>query len=230
MHGLYACVRVYGRKAARTDARPRILARRCRQPGRRAVSPKSLRGPSAQATETARLPGPHGPPSVSMSRALSEGRLRLTQGWSGFKLVTATGGDTAWCWSKTRAMPMRAKTPGPTVRVRRVPAVRQGGVRQRLSLGPTPAPVAQCAFSLQETVRDVSRFPLLFGWVLPREALNPILVNKMQDFRNLVLHNCILIFDAEHVYFKFKSPMSRIRKLQQTRIPNPRKKLIFRKP
>ena len=27
----------------------------------------------------------------------------------------------------------------------------------------------------------------------------------MQDFQNFILHNCILIFHTEHVYFKFQA-------------------------
>ena len=37
-----------------------------------------------------------------------------------------------------------------------------------------------------------------------REALNSFLVLKMKDFWNLVLHDCVLIFDAEQVYFKLQ--------------------------
>ena len=37
------------------------------------------------------------------------------------------------------------------------------------------------------------------------------LVIKIQDFRNFVLHNCIVIFDAEQVTLRFKSPISSIR-------------------
>ena len=48
------------------------------------------------------------------------------------------------------------------------------------------------------------------------EALNQFLTNKMKDFRNFVLHNCILNFDAEQVYLKSKFPISRIRKLLQS--------------
>ena len=40
----------------------------------------------------------------------------------------------------------------------------------------------------------------------PGKHLIRFLANKMQDFRNLVLNNCILEFDAEQVYLKLQVP------------------------
>ena len=44
-------------------------------------------------------------------------------------------------------------------------------------------------------------FPL-FDWIFSGKNLIQLKVNKMQDFRNFILHSCILIFDAEQVYLK----------------------------
>ena len=49
---------------------------------------------------------------------------------------------------------------------------------------------------------DISRFFPRIDRIFPGEALNPFLVLKMKDFRNFVLDNCILDFDAEQVYLK----------------------------
>ena len=45
-----------------------------------------------------------------------------------------------------------------------------------------------------------SRFSPQIDLIFFGEALNPFLVLKMKDFRNIVLDNCILDFDAEQVY------------------------------
>ena len=45
-------------------------------------------------------------------------------------------------------------------------------------------------------------FSLEFTGFFPGKHLIPFLMLKMQDFRNFVLDNCILDFDAEPVYFK----------------------------
>ena len=45
-------------------------------------------------------------------------------------------------------------------------------------------------------------FPLELTGFFPGKRLIHFLVLKMKDFRNFVLHNCILVFDAEQVYFK----------------------------
>ena len=57
----------------------------------------------------------------------------------------------------------------------------------------------------------------------PGTHLIHFLVLKMKDFWNFVLHNCILDFDAEQVYFK----------LQITNLKNKKvtaNQLVFRKP
>ena len=72
------------------------------------------------------------------------------------------------------------------------------------------------------------------------------LVLKIKDFRNFVLHKCILVFDAEQVYLKLQVTNLKNRastSLQVTnlknkevtvnhkpQLANPRKKLVFRKP
>ena len=45
-------------------------------------------------------------------------------------------------------------------------------------------------------------FPLDMIGLSPGKHLIQFLPKKMQDFRNFVLHNCILICDAEPVYLK----------------------------
>ena len=45
-------------------------------------------------------------------------------------------------------------------------------------------------------------FPLELTEFLLGKHLIHFLVLKMKDFRNFVLHNCILVFDAEQVYLK----------------------------
>ena len=53
------------------------------------------------------------------------------------------------------------------------------------------------------------------------------LANKMQDCRKFVLHNCILIFDAEPVYLKPQVNNVNNKELPETQ--NPRKRLVFQK-
>ena len=43
-------------------------------------------------------------------------------------------------------------------------------------------------------------FPLDLRGFFSRKHFIQFLANKMQDFRNFILHNCIRIFDAEQVY------------------------------
>ena len=60
-------------------------------------------------------------------------------------------------------------------------------------------------------------FPLdLIGFFSGKHLIQ-ILANKMQDFRNFILHNCILSFDAEQVYLVTNVK----KKLQQTLNPKP---------
>ena len=47
-----------------------------------------------------------------------------------------------------------------------------------------------------------SDFPLKLTGFFPEKHLIHFLVLKMEDFRNFVLDNCILNFDAEQVYLK----------------------------
>ena len=61
-------------------------------------------------------------------------------------------------------------------------------------------------------------FPLDLTGFFPGKHLTQFLANKMHDFRNFILHNCDLNFDAEQVHL-IKTPISRIRKLQQTLNP-----------
>ena len=62
-------------------------------------------------------------------------------------------------------------------------------------------------------------FPLDLTGFFSGKHLIQILADKMQDFRNFVVQNCILNFDDEQVYLNFTSPMSRIRKLKQALNP-----------
>ena len=47
-------------------------------------------------------------------------------------------------------------------------------------------------------------FPLEWTGFFPGMSTYPILADKMQDFRNFVLHNCNLILTAEQVYLKLQ--------------------------
>ena len=47
-------------------------------------------------------------------------------------------------------------------------------------------------------------FSLELTRFFPGKHLIHFLVLKMNDFRNFVLHNCILVFDAEQVYWKLQ--------------------------
>ena len=47
-------------------------------------------------------------------------------------------------------------------------------------------------------------FPLKLTEFFPGKHLIHFLVLKMKDFRNFVLDNCILVFDAEQVYLKLQ--------------------------
>ena len=49
---------------------------------------------------------------------------------------------------------------------------------------------------------DISGFSPRNDRIFPREALDPFLVLEMKNFRNFVLHDYILVFDAEQVYLK----------------------------
>ena len=48
------------------------------------------------------------------------------------------------------------------------------------------------------------KFPLSLTGFFPGKHLIQFLAYKMQDFRNFVLHNCILYFNTEQVYLKLQ--------------------------
>ena len=54
--------------------------------------------------------------------------------------------------------------------------------------------------SAREGASDITRFFPRIDLIFPDEAL----VLKKKDFRNFVLHNCTLVFDAEQVYLKLQ--------------------------
>ena len=57
-------------------------------------------------------------------------------------------------------------------------------------------------------------FPLELTGFFPEKHLIQFLVLKMKDFRNFVLDNCILDFDAEQVYLKLQVTNLKNNKLQ----------------
>ena len=59
-------------------------------------------------------------------------------------------------------------------------------------------------------------FPLELTGFFPGKHLIHFLVLKMKDFRNFILDNCILDFDAEQVYLNPQVTNLKTRKLQQT--------------
>ena len=70
----------------------------------------------------------------------------------------------------------------------------------------TAAQSRPCGWPPARASRDITRFFPRIDQNFPGEALNPFLVltGKMEDFRNFVLDNCILDFDAEQVYLKLQ--------------------------
>ena len=51
---------------------------------------------------------------------------------------------------------------------------------------------------------DLSRFSPWFDQIFQGKRLIQFLANKMQDFRNFALQNCIVIFDVEQVCLKLQ--------------------------
>ena len=73
-------------------------------------------------------------------------------------------------------------------------------------------------------------YPLDLTRFFSEKHLIQFSADKMQDFRNFALHNCILIFDAEHIYL---NQVSNFKNKEVTANPKPqtlRKKLVYRKP
>ena len=70
-------------------------------------------------------------------------------------------------------------------------------------------------------------FSLELTGFFPRKHLIHFLVLKMEDFRNFVLDNCILDFDAEQVYLKLQ--VTNLKNYEVTVNPKPQtlKKLWF---
>ena len=52
----------------------------------------------------------------------------------------------------------------------------------------------------------------------------------MEDFRNLVLHTCILIFDTEQVYSKLQVTNLKHKEVEANPKPQTLRKIVFRKP
>ena len=76
-----------------------------------------------------------------------------------------------------------------------------------------------------------SDFPLKLTGFFPEKHLIHFLVLKMEDFRNFVLDNCILYFDAEQVYLN--PQVTNLKNKEVTANPKSQtleKKLVFRKP
>ena len=51
---------------------------------------------------------------------------------------------------------------------------------------------------------DISRFSPLIDLNFFQESTSSIFGAQHEGFRNLVLHNCILVFDAEQAYLKLQ--------------------------
>ena len=62
-------------------------------------------------------------------------------------------------------------------------------------------------------------FPPNLTGIFPGKHLIQFLANNMQDFRNFVLHNCILNFDTEQVYLKLQ--VTNIKNKEGTANPKP---------
>ena len=78
-----------------------------------------------------------------------------------------------------------------------------------------------CGSKLLPAASDLSRFFPWFDRIFTERHFTQFLANKMQEFLNICLHNCILIFYAEKFTGHFQSPTLWIRKLQQTLHPKP---------
>ena len=52
---------------------------------------------------------------------------------------------------------------------------------------------------------DISWFFPWIDWIFSREALNPFFGAQDEGFRNFILHDCILVFDAEQFYLKLQA-------------------------
>ena len=67
---------------------------------------------------------------------------------------------------------------------------------------------------------DLSIFSLQFDWIFfGAKHFIPFLANKMHYFWNFVLHNCILVFDPEHVYLKLQ--LTKFKNKEVTANPKP---------
>ena len=74
-------------------------------------------------------------------------------------------------------------------------------------------------------------FPLDLTEFFQGKYLIHFFVLKIKDFRNFVIYNCILVFDAEQVYLKLQG--TNVNNKEVTANPkaqNPGKKLVFQKP
>ena len=80
-----------------------------------------------------------------------------------------------------------------------------------LSAVQSTSPIFMCSQSVWNQISP--DFSLELTRLFPEKHLILFLVLMIKDFRNFVLHNCILVFDAEQVYLKLQVPISRIRKL-----------------
>ena len=72
-------------------------------------------------------------------------------------------------------------------------------------------------------------FPLELTRIFPGKHLINFLVLKMKDFWNFVLHNCILVFDAEQVYLNLQ--VNNLKNKEVTVKPKPQtlRKICFSK-
>ena len=80
--------------------------------------------------------------------------------------------------------------------------------------------------------RDLSRFwsSINLTGIFPGKHLIQFLAKKIHKFRNYVVDNCILIFDAEQVYLKLQ--VTKFTNKEVTAKPKPQtlEKLVFLKP
>ena len=72
-------------------------------------------------------------------------------------------------------------------------------------------------------------FFLEFTRFFPGKHLIHFLVLKMKDFRNFVIRNYILVFDAEQFYLKFQVTSFKNKELTVNPNPKPEKKIGFSK-
>ena len=147
-------------------------------------------------------------------------------GWSGTRGAPADATERLSCWTASRYICALARVCICVV-LECAPTQCVPSISQRLAGWRGASGEIGTGASLHGSCSRViySYASLNFTGICSAKYFNQFLESKLQDFRNFVLHTCIVIFDDEQVYLtlrdKFKSPISRLRKEQRTPDPKP---------